>query len=107
MRCRATRAALVAFVSRQNLIGLAIMNSARATVPADVMLRLHLYSDINDRMKHYREMQAIADDLQRPIMEIAPLYEDVLEYLRENAHVTDFLPILVSKRVRELCRRTN
>jgi hypothetical protein len=83
------------------------MEGAHATVPADVMLRLHLYSDTNDRMKHYREIQAIADDLQRPILEIAPLYEDVLEYLRENAHVTEFLPILVSKRVRELYRSTN
>jgi hypothetical protein len=83
------------------------MESARGTVPANVMRRLHLYTDTNDRMKHYREIQAIADDLQRPIPEIAPLYEDVLEYLRAHAHVTDFLPILVSKRVRELCRKTN
>ena len=83
------------------------MESARATIPVDAVLRRHLYSDINDRMKHFREIQALADDLRRPIPEIAPLYEDVLEYLKAYAHITDYLPILVSKRVRELCRKTN
>jgi hypothetical protein len=81
--------------------------SARATVQADVMLRHHLYSDIDDRMKHFGEIQSIADELHRPIPEIAQLYEDVLEYLRTHAQVTDFLPVLVSKKVRELCGRKN
>jgi hypothetical protein len=79
--------------------------SARATVQADVMLRHYLYSDVNERMQHFGEVQSIADDLHRPIPEIAQLYEGVLEYLSAHAQVTDFLPVLVSKKVRELCRR--
>lgn len=82
-----------------------MVTSAHATVPADVMLKHHLYSDINDRMKHFGEIQSIADKLHRTIPEIAQLYEDVLESLRTRAQVTDFLPVLVSKKVRELCKK--
>lgn len=81
--------------------------SDRATEQANVMLRHHLYSDIHERMKHLREILSIADDLRRPVPEIAQLYEDVLEYLSTHAQVTDFLLVLVSKKVRELCRRKN
>lgn len=63
------------------------------------MLRHHLYSEINDRMQHFGEVQSIADDLHRPIPEIAQLYEGVLDYLRAHAQVIDFLPVLVSKKV--------
>lgn len=81
--------------------------STHSKAQADAMLRHHLYSDINDRMKHFGEIQSIADDVHRPVQEIARLYEDVLEYMIDQARVTDFLPVLVSKKVRELCRRDN
>jgi hypothetical protein len=74
---------------------------------ANIMLRHHLYSDLNDRIKHFCEIQTIANDLDRPIPEIAQLYEDILEYLRARAQIPDFLPIMVSKKVREICRRSN
>ncbi len=70
------------------------------------MLRHQLYLNADDRMKHLREILSIADDLHRPISEVTQLYEDVFEYLRVHARVTNFLPILVSKKVRELGRRT-
>lgn len=73
----------------------------------DIMLRHHLYSDLNDRIKHFCEIQTIANDLNRPISEVAQLYEDVLEYLRARARIPDFLPVMVSKKVREICRRNN
>lgn len=78
--------------------------SSRTTAQADVLSKHHLYSDVKDRMKHFGAVQSIADDLHRPIPEIAHLYEDVLEYLRSHAKVTDFLPVLASKKVRELCK---
>ncbi len=80
-------------------------DSTNATSETDVLLRHHLYSNINERRRHFGAIKSIADELQRPLPEIAQLYEDILEYLRGRAQVTDFLPILVSKKVRELCRR--
>jgi hypothetical protein len=49
-------------------------------------------------------MQLIADELQRPVLEIVPLYECILESLIADAKVTEFLPILVAKKVRARCR---
>ena len=70
------------------------------------MLRQHLYSDMNERSRHFGEIQSLAGKLQRPVPEIAQLYEELLEYLRAGAQVTDYLPVLVSKKVREMFRRS-
>jgi hypothetical protein len=75
------------------------------SVTEAVMLRLHLYPDSHERMKHLREILSLADGLHRPAAEVAQLYEDVLEDLSAHAQVPDFLLVLVSKKVRELCRR--
>jgi alpha/beta superfamily hydrolase len=79
-------------------------NSVNSTDQAEIVLQPHLYSDANDRMKHFEEIQAIADSLHRPVPDVAQLYEEVLEYLRDRAEIPDFLPVFVSKQVRELCR---
>jgi len=49
-------------------------------------------------------MQLIAEELQRSVLEIAPLYEGILESMIADAKVTEFLPILVAKKVRASCR---
>ena len=72
---------------------------------ADVMPRHPLHADGGERSRHFGEIQVLADELGRPVPEIAQLYEDVLDSLRAQARVTDFLAVLVSKRVRALCRR--
>jgi hypothetical protein len=82
-----------------------MQTSARDTVPADVMLRFHLYADNKERMRHFGEIQSIANELHLPIAQIARTYEEVLDFLSARAKVTDFLPVLVSKKVRERCRR--
>lgn len=62
-------------------------------------------SDSRERSRHFGEITLLAEELGRPVAEIAQLYDDVLDYLRAHARVTDFLAVLVSKRVRALCRR--
>jgi hypothetical protein len=79
--------------------------SLQATIPPNVLLKQYLYSDMKEKIKHFGEIQSIAGKLHLTITEIAPLYEDVLESLRCNAKVTDYLPILVSKKVCELCKK--
>lgn len=81
--------------------------SPRMTMPAEIMLRHQLYLDSRDQIAHLNQMQRLANDLQRPIPEIVPLYEDVLENLRAYAQIPDFLPVMVSKKVRERYRRND
>jgi uncharacterized protein (DUF2126 family) len=72
--------------------------------PNDAMLRHSLYSDPSDRKKHFGAIQSLADDLHRPVPEVVQMYEEILEHLQDQARITDYLPILVSKKVREICR---
>lgn len=63
-----------------------------------------LYNDVQDREKHRNVMQSIADELDRPMYEIAGMYEAILKDLRAQAAIDDYLPVLVSKRVKEAYR---
>lgn len=71
---------------------------------APAATRHELYSDIHERMKHFSEVESIAQDIQRPVSEIAAVYEEVLGHMRAHARITDFLLVLVSKKVRERYR---
>ena len=62
-------------------------------------------TDERERKRHAGAIEAIARELDRPIQEVSVLYEDVLLYLRERASILDYLPVLATKKVRELCRR--
>lgn len=64
------------------------------------------YTDVQDRVKHFNAMQSIADELDRPMHEIAGMYEEILKDLRAQAAIDDYLPVLVSKRVKQACRRS-
>jgi len=63
------------------------------------------YADGNDRNIHLAEIQAIAEKAGRPVSEVAEYYEEVLERMAATATVTNFLAVLVSKKVREHYRR--
>jgi hypothetical protein len=66
--------------------------------------RESLYADESDRKRHAGSMRAVANDVERPVDEIAQVYESVLEHLKTQARIEDYLPILVSKKVREFYR---
>jgi hypothetical protein len=53
-------------------------------------------------MRHIAAIEALAEMMQRPFDEIAAVYQHELVQLGEQAVVTDFLPVLVAKRVRRL-----
>lgn len=53
-------------------------------------------------MLHIAAIQALADTIQRPVDEIAAVYQCELVQLGAHAVVTDYLPVLVAKRVRRL-----
>lgn len=63
------------------------------------------YREACERRREQREIEAIARDLQRPMAEIAKLYTELYESLKARAQVSDYLPVLVARKVRERYRR--
>lgn len=62
------------------------------------------YVDADDKRKHAYVIECLAMETRRPVAEIEPLYEDILAHLRAVARIQDYLPILVSKRVKKVLR---
>jgi hypothetical protein len=60
------------------------------------------FVDASDRLKHLRCIETIAEEMQRSVEEVAPIYEEVLEYLNAKARIQDYLLILVSKHVKHI-----
>jgi hypothetical protein len=60
------------------------------------------YSNPEERSKHMRIIGRLANEVHRSIDEVEPLYEDIFAHLKNTARVVDYLPILVSRRVKEL-----
>jgi hypothetical protein len=63
------------------------------------------YTDANDRSRHWHNMERLAEETGRPVLELAPLYEEVLANYNSRARIQDYVPILVSKNVKEMLRR--
>ncbi|NEX62232.1 DUF3562 domain-containing protein [Noviherbaspirillum galbum] len=54
--------------------------------------------------RHVHSIHALAEEIGMPVDEVAAAYEEVLDELSDQAEVTDYLPILVSKRVKRYYR---
>lgn len=57
---------------------------------------------LEQQQLHLRVVESIASDMQRPVQEILPLYDQVLREMHDEARITDYLPIFVSRRVRSI-----
>ena len=66
------------------------------------MLNEPSYGSTQDQSRHVRYIKLLAEELNRPVQEITPMYEDVLLHLQEQARIHDYLAILASKRVKLL-----
>ena len=58
------------------------------------------YRQAQHQAHHEASIRAIADELGRPLNEIAALYQTELGLLAAHATVVDFLPIFITKRLR-------
>jgi hypothetical protein len=58
----------------------------------------------NDKHRHAHVIDQLSKEIDRPVKEIEPLYEDILTQLRANAVIHDYLAILVSKRVKYILK---
>jgi hypothetical protein len=63
---------------------------------------LALYEDEAEQKRHFMAIQRLVKDMRFPEMEIRHLYEDVLKEFKNEARTKTFLPILVSRKVKEL-----
>jgi hypothetical protein len=54
--------------------------------------------------KHMNVIARLAEELCLPVAQIEPLYSEILAGLRSQARIRDYLPILVSKALKDLLR---
>lgn len=55
--------------------------------------------------RHLVSIGLLCDEIGRPFDEVAAVYQCELRHLFDQASVVDYLPVLVSKRVRRLYQR--
>lgn len=55
--------------------------------------------DSDEPAKH--AIEALAEELSRPLSEVKNAYESELARLKQTARVTDYLPLFASRRARE------
>jgi len=60
-----------------------------------------LYEDEDEQKRHLSAIQMLAKDAGSSEEEIRGLYEGVLQEFKDDASITTFLSILVSKKVKE------
>jgi hypothetical protein len=81
-----------------------IPSTAQLPLPVGMKNLDASYPDGSDRTKHKNVIARLADELNRPEAEITTLYEGILTDLRPQARIPDYLPILVSKRVKRILK---
>jgi len=67
-----------------------------------MVMALVLSGEDNEKKIHLKSIEILAKELRKAIWEVALIYTSVLDDLQKQARVKIFLPILVSKKVREL-----
>ena len=67
---------------------------------------LALYEDEAEKKQHFSAIQTLVKDVRSSEEEIRDLYEGVLKEFKTEAKIKTFLPILVSKKVKELLHAT-
>jgi len=66
------------------------------------MSDLALYQDETEQKQHCSAIQSLVRNVNSSEEEIRLLYEDILKEFKSEATIKTFLPILVSKKVKEL-----
>lgn len=66
-----------------------------------------IYESEEQKNQHLRAIQILVKEIEKPGDEISRLYHLVLEEYEKEAKVKIFLPILISKRVREMIKKTS
>ena len=76
--------------------------AGQSTPWGKIMNDLALYENETEQKQHFSAIQKLVRDVSSSEEEIRHLYEDVLKEFKSEAKIRTFLPILVSKKVKEL-----
>ena len=68
----------------------------------EIMSDLALYENEVEQRQHFMAIQRLVEYVRFSEAEIRYLYEDILKEFKREARIKTFLPILVSKKVKEL-----
>jgi len=71
----------------------------------EIPVRANAFLDEKEYDQHTRAIQKLAQELQLPTDEIERYYTDILDVLKKDAKVKAFLPVLVSRSVKERLQR--
>jgi len=63
-------------------------------------------SDLQEHELHERAIERLARELNLPVPDVQRSYHEVLNDLKKDATIKTFLPLLVSKNVKERLRQT-
>ena len=70
----------------------------------EIPTRSNAFRDEQESDQHARAIQKLANELQLPADEVKRCYTAILEGMKETAKVKAFLPVLVSRSVKERLR---
>jgi hypothetical protein len=93
------------FAIEERVVNMSVHFGSAHIPPIHLHLHDALYVDSQDKQRHLFTIHAIAAEIARPIEEIAALYEEVLTSMKQHARVPDYLPVLVSKKVKQYYRQ--
>jgi len=63
-------------------------------------------TELQESELHARAIERLAEELNLPVQEVQRSYSEVLKTLKRDATIKVFLPVLVSRSVKERLRRT-
>lgn len=66
-----------------------------------LFVQARLFEDEGDRSRHVNMLKALATEIDEPLENIAEVYEIILKGYKENAVIQEFLPVLVSKKIKQ------
>jgi hypothetical protein len=61
-------------------------------------------SGVQEKEAHLRAIERLARELDMPVQDVQQSYTEILEALKKNATIKAFLPVLVSRGVKERLR---
>jgi hypothetical protein len=64
-----------------------------------------VHADVDEKAKHVSAIQTLSQQYRLPTDTVAELYEHELASISQDALITTYLPIFVTRRVNEMLRR--
>jgi hypothetical protein len=81
-----------------------MISHTKANADPSILHNGMLYENMDEQKQHASTVKSLAEEVAGPVHEVANIYESVLLEYKDNAKIKDYLPVLVSKKVKQLYR---